>query len=177
MNRQKLSPTRIIVGTAMLILLIIIIAIQIKDAMAPVTLDAKYLSEDVLRDFTVSEIIGKVEIKDGLVVCLCTTPDGQLATLYLEKKIRGYQYKERHSIAPAMLTPDQSHYVKFTPFLPAHNDVDVYYAVFVNPQNDSLMVNQKSVPIQKIDVQFNDQDGSLGFWCTDLPKGSTIQLD
>lgn len=178
MFEKKLTLPKLIFAIIMLIILCILIAVRIKEVNAPVVLNEKYLSETALNDLTVNvkDIIEKVEIKEGLVICLCTLTDDRLSAFYLEKENNDYHAKVRQIFNTEEFDDNPNKYILFNPFSPKHNDIEVYYSVFINPRQDYIKINQNSIPIKSVKLELNNQEYNIGFWCTDLPKDTAIQF-
>lgn len=179
MHKKRLSTSRIIIGVTMLVFISVLLVYQIQESNKPVSLDEKYLSETALNDLNtdIDKIINKIDIREDLTVCLCSLSDGQLATFYLEKGRNSYNSKVRQIFHIDDLPDSPYKDIVFAPILPKHNDIDVYYCVYKDPQEDSIIINQKSESIYKTQIELNGQVYNLGFWCTALSRGTEIDID
>ena len=179
MHGAKLSTGRIIVGVIGLLIIFCAITCAIIKSSKPVILDAAYLNGDVLlADKYLIDIVGKVELEDNVVICLCTTADNHLLATYLDKQEQGYSCFYNATLSNN-LAEGKYNYIDFTPielFSP-HKDKTFYLSVFSNPQDDSIMINGQSVPIQKISFTMGKKDYFIGFWCTSLAKDSVLQFE
>lgn len=179
MHGTKLSVGKIIVGVICLSVIIGGIAYQAIESSKPAILDAAYLNKDLhLVDKNLVDMIGKVELTDDIVICLCTTADNYLLAAYLEKK--GNEYSCLESVTFSNPVPQSKYtYVDITPISLSsnHKDKKFYLSVFSNPQDDSIMINGQSVPIRKINFTMGEKDCFIGFWCTFLEKGSVLQFE
>ena len=179
MHETKLSLGKIIVGVICLLVIIGGIAYQATESSKPVVLDVAYLNKDLLLvDKDLVDMVGKVELADDIVICLCTTTDNHLLVAYLERKGNGYSCLENATFSTP-LPESQYTYIDITPisFSSSHKDKKFYLSVFLNPQDDSIMINGQSVPIQTINFTMGKKDYFIGFWCTSLAKESVLEFE
>lgn len=174
----KLSKGRIVVGCICLVIAIAGIAYQAIKASRPVVLNVAYLSKDLaLFDKGLVDMVGKVELAEDIVICLCTTADHHLLVAYLEKKDNNYTCLADATFSNPL--PESKYtYIDITPisFSSIHKDKTFYLGAYTNPQDDSIMVNGKSVPIQKINFTMGNKEYDLGFWATYLAKDTPLQF-
>ena len=174
----KLSKGRIVVGSIALLLLIGIIISQIIKSSKPVVLDTAYLNGDLLlADEFITDIVGKVELQNNVVICLCTTAKNKLVAAFLDKKENEYSCFYNTTLVND-IPENKYNYIAFTPIalFAANKDKTFYLGVYSNPQDDSITINEKAVPIQKINFTMGNKEYDLGFWATYLAKDTALQF-
>ena len=122
-------------------------------------LNEDYINSDILmlEEESVEKILLKKDIDDSFLT-LCSTDDNKLMLLFLDSE---YELLFKLSFSPQKLSEDSNKVCEEK--IPMSNKT-LYYNVFLNPQQETIFINDNILDIHISKFQFNDDEYQIGFW-------------
>lgn len=170
---MKKSSKAVIAVAVAVVPAILLIVVNTINHFLPATLDADYLSEAVMYAETFDDPVFSDELgHGGGVICLATVANekNNVGIIYLEKDGGQYNCKFHGKIDITTLQDDETQYEQIVAVNSCYKDEAVIYSVFANPTDDSVVINENEVPVQKITFDIDGHTRVLGYWSAVVPK-------